>query len=246
MHLLMFPIVLLFLATPALADEGGGDGADQPITTESSAPSAQAQESEAQALIRAYCDNIELGHPDLERCEGILEGLVAGEELALEELMYMEAQADEERLNQMVAESRLIVAEHFDEAPERYEAPERSVAVSRLTEVERGTRSNAGVLLTSAAVVGVGGLGLVGGVFIGAGACGVLTGDLESLDCLLGGGSAGAAVGALLGMYQGYRWARPNSSNGSSSRDVEQSDRQVSIAPYRHDDASGLMFSGQF
>jgi hypothetical protein len=163
MHLLMFPIVLLFLATPALADEGGGDGADQPITTESSAPSAQAQESEAQALIRAYCDNIELGHPDLERCEGILEGLVAGEELALEELMYMEAQADEERLNQMVAESRLIVAEHFDEAPERYEAPERSVAVSRLTEVERGTRSNAGVLLTSAAVVGVGGLGLVGG-----------------------------------------------------------------------------------
>ena len=291
----------LSLATPALADEGGGDGVDQPITTESSAPSAQ-------ALDRAYCDNIELGHPDLERCEGILEGLVAEEELALEELMYMEAQADEERLNQMVAESSLIAAERRDEAPER------SVAVSRLTEVERGTRSNAGVLLTSAAVGGLGGVGLVGGLFVGFGACMAVI-VIDEWDCFFGGGSAGAAVGALLGMYQGYRWARPNSSNGSSSRDVEQSDRQVieflpyplaiagglaaligsddigappyigdgdsfyplltlggvgmigaaiylarrnsrskagesplpvSISPYRHDDASGLMFSGQF
>ena len=132
-----------------------------------------------------------------------------------------------------------LVAEHRDEATER------SVAVSRLTEVERrGTRRNAGVLGTIAAVGGLGGVGFVGGVFIGTGACGVLIGDFESLDCLFGGGSAGAAVGALLGMYQGYRWARPNSSNGSSSRDVdssngsssrdvEQSDRQViEFLPY--------------
>ena len=194
-------VLSLSLATPALADEGGGDGSDQPITTESSAESTQTP-----ALWRALL--VEENQPDED--QGALRDLdaletQAAEELALEELRVMDAQTEEELL---------------------YQTTERSVAVSRLTEVERrGTRRNAGVLGTIAAVGGLGGVGFVGGVFIGTGVC-VAAGG-EEWACLAGGGSAGAAVGALLGMYQGYRWARPNSSNGSSSRDVEQSDSQV-------------------
>jgi hypothetical protein len=224
MRLLMFAAVLLSLATPALADEGGVEGVDQPITTESSAPSAQAQESEAQALDRAYCDNIELGHPDLERCEGILEGLVAEEELALEELMYMEAQAEEELLNQMVAESRLIAAERRDEAPEH---SENSLAT-------RATDPPTGFELVSA-VLGVGvkwvAIGAVVGLVVGH-----VSGGNEYFGYEYGiaiGGSFGACIGIPIGAIKG--WIA-----------YSGEDTQVSIAPYRHDDASGLMFSGQF
>ena len=47
---------------------------------------------------------------------------------------------------------------------------------------------------------------------------------------------AAAPFTALVGGYLGYRW---------SKRD-ESSDTQVSVAPYIHDEGSGLMFSGQF
>jgi len=293
----MFPIVLLFLATPAIADDGGSDGSDQPITTEGSAESTQAP-----ALWRALL--VEENQPDED--QGALRDLdaletQASEELALEELRVMDAQTEEE-----LALEELSVMDAQTEEELLYQSPERSVAVSRLTELERsGTRSNSGVLTTGAAVAGVGGLGFVGGVFVGYGAC--LAAVDDPLECIVVGGSAGGAVGALLGMYLGFRWARPNSSNGSSSRDVEQGDSQgigflpyplaivggitvlfgsdnildgdtdsllltaggvgmvgaavylarrnsrseagqsqVSVSPYRHDDASGLMFSGQF
>jgi hypothetical protein len=276
-------VLSLSLAIPALAYEGGGDGSDQPITTESSAESTQDP-----ALWRALL--VEENQPDED--QGALRDLdsletQASEELALEELRVMDAQTEEELL---------------------YQTTERSVEVSRLPEVERsGTRSNSGVLTTGAAVAGVGGLGFVGGVFVGYGAC--LAAVDDPLECIVVGGSAGGAVGALLGVYLGFRWARPNSSNGSSNRDVEQGDSQgigflpyplaivggitvlfgsdnildgdtdsllltaggvgmvgaavylarrnsrseagespisLSVSPYRHDDASGLMFSGQF
>ena len=156
--------------------------------------SAQAQSYEPQVLDRVYCDNIELGHPDLERCEAFLEELVAEEEL----------------LNEMVAEPRLIAAERRDEAPER----EPSYRVFK-----------------AAAIIVVIPAGGVGGYLGGVALC------RGSWSCY---SSPESSLGAFFGLVTGIVLA------GKILKIGESSDAQVSLSPYRHDDASGLMFSGQF
>jgi len=158
------------------------------------APSAQAQESEPQALDRAYCDDLEFGHPDLERCEAFLEELAAEEEL----------------LNEMVAASRSIAAERRDETTAR----EVTIMVFKAAAI---------IVVIPAGVVG----GYLGGVVMCNG----------SYECL---GSPEASLGAALGLVTGIVLA------GKILKIGESSDAQVSLSPYRYDDASGLMFSGQF
>jgi hypothetical protein len=150
MRLLMFAIVLLSLAAPALADEGGGDGADQPITTESSAPSAQAQES-------------------------IVEGY-------------------------------------------------------RLVSASTGTGGRSIGPWFGAVLGGVGGVA-IGGT-LGLLVCELAGGGIDYFGCIFPSLTLGI-IGLPVGAIKGWR-----ASSGE--------DRQVSLSPYRHDDASGLMFSGQF
>ena len=173
---------------------------------------AQAQESEPQILNRVYCDNIELDNPDLERCEVFLEELAAEEEL----------------LNQMISESRLIASERRDEAPEH---SENSLA-TRATDPTTGER----VLRASVGAVTGGIAGFALGGIVGFLGCELVDGGNGTFGCDLS-GIGGAMLGGIIGLPIGATkgWGRS-----------KNSDRQVSIAPYRQDDASGLMFSGQF
>jgi len=185
---------------------------------------AWAQESEPQALDRDYCDSIELGHPDLDRCEAFLEELVAEEELALGESMYMETQAEGELLNQMVAESRLIAAERRADG----------IVYSR---PETQTRWNAGSVIITGAGASV---GAFGGLFFG----GLLTFDYN-------GGSSGDGIvwvcttvaGGLVGGLVGR-----GISNLIWDYDEDDDTRaaQFYVAPYLREDASGLTFSSRF
>jgi hypothetical protein len=188
---------------------------------------AWAQESEPQTLDRAYCDSIELGHPDLERCDAFLEELVAEEELALEESMYMEAQAEEALQMQMVAESRLIAAERRDEAPER----------SENSRTETQTRSNAGsVIITGAGTAaGVFG-GFIGGVIItfDYGVASGADGLVWAFTTV-----AGGIVGGLIGRgISNNIWGDDEDDNTRAA--------QFYVAPYLNEDASGLTFSSRF
>ena len=153
------------------------------------APAAQAQESEFEGLDRAYCDDLEFGHPDLERCEVFLEELAAEEEL----------------LNQMVAASRSIAAETTD----------RSDNSSRA---------------------------IVGGFVVGA----PIGGVIGLWFCPLGSDYIfGCADSGFLGMAFGFGVVF-SISEIVVQRSSSGGDTQVSVSPYRQDDASGLMFSGQF
>ena len=171
-------------------------------------PSAQAQESDTQALDRAYCDSVELGHPDLERCEAFLEELVAEEEL----------------LNEMVAEPRLIAAETTEHRENSLE--------TRATDATTGNRA----FDTSVGAVLGGVKGVAIGYIVGMGTCWIVGAGDPYLGCDLTGlvwGGAGGFFGFLIGAKKGWR--------ASSGEDT-----QVSLSPYRQDDASGVMFSGQF
>ena len=185
---------------------------------------AWAQESEPLALDRAYCDSVELGHPDLDRCEAFLEELLAEEELALGESMYMETQAEGELLNQMVEESRLRAAERRADGIV-YSSPETQ------------TRWNAGSVIITGAGASV---GAVGGLFVGA----VLTFSLDggsSTDgiVLVVTTAMGGLVGGLIGRGISNKiWGYDEDDDTRSA--------QFYVAPYLHEDASGLTFSSRF
>jgi hypothetical protein len=82
--------------------------------------------------------------------------------------------------------------------------------------------------------------GLVAGWLVGFSACPDVGAD--AFMCLVHPTTVvGAVGGTIIGLYLGHLLGNRIRSGGA-----EQSDLPVSIAPYRHDDASGLMFSGQF
>ena len=185
---------------------------------------AWAQESEPQVLDRAYCDSVELGHPDLERCDAFLEELVAEEELALGESMYMETQAEGELLNQMVAESRLMAAERRADG----------IVYSR---TETQTRWNAGSVIITGAGASVGAFGgLIAGVIItfdygvGSGADGLVWAFTTAMGGLVG-GMIGKGISNKIWGYD---------------EDDDTRSAQFYVAPYLHEDASGLTFSSRF
>ena len=125
------------------------------------------------------------------------------------------------QLDEMVESSRLIAAERSENAQAR--------RVLRTVEFS--------------ALGGVGG-GMIG-FMAGLGVCGLTIGgslldfDLDSVntDCWPNFVVAGTLVGGIIGIPMGAIKGWRASSVGGT---------QVSLSPYRHDDASGLMFSGQF
>jgi len=186
---------------------------------------AWAQESEPQALDRAYCDSVELGHPDLDRCEAFLEELVAEEELALGESMYMETQAEGELLNQMVAESRLMAAERRADG----------IVYSR---TETQTRWNAGSVIITGAGASA---GAFGGLIVGVVLTLDLSGGSDNLDGVVW------AVTTVAGGLLGWRIGRGISNKiWGYEGDDDTSAAQFYVAPYLNEDASGLTFSSRF
>jgi hypothetical protein len=148
---------------------------------------AWAQESEPQELDRAYCDSIELGHPDLERCEVFLEELAP-----------------------------------IGESGECWECTETQ------------TRWNAGsVIITGAAASA----GAVGGlvIYVESSSCFIFCNAGLALLSLGGGGLVGGLVGrGISNLIWGYE-------GGDDTRTA-----QFYVAPYLHEDASGLTFSSRF
>jgi hypothetical protein len=145
-------------------------------------------------------------------------------------------------LDQILSEdaaSREVTTEESAQLDEMVES-------SRLIAAERSENSQARRVLRTVEFSALGGVG--GGIIgfmAGLGGCALTIGgtlldfDLDSVntDCwphvVVAGTLVGVAIGIPIGAKKGWR-----------AYSVE--DTQVTIAPYRYDDASGLMFSGQF
>jgi hypothetical protein len=124
--------------------------------------------------------------------------------------------------------------------PPRPEARDTHLEESRLIATEGHTVSEISQTRRVLSTVGfsaLGGvLGLPIGFMVGLGLCELTNSGNETFGCELE-GVAGAILGGVIGIPIVGIIAWRQSSGG---------DTQVSIVPYRHDDASGLMFSGQF
>jgi hypothetical protein len=186
------------------------------------APSALGQSSATQALNRAYCDDLDESHPDYYECwlDQILSEDAASREVTTEE----SAQLDE-----MVESSRMIAAERRVGADATYGASQREYG-----DGETLLLLSSFVLSTTLGVT----VGTFGGWFLSLQMC-PLSGA-QALDCFfepltIGGTVVGGIGGVVLG-YRAWQWAWQ----------IGESPLPVSVSPYRHDDASGLMFSGQF
>ena len=189
------------------------------------APSALGQSSEPQALDRAYCDDLDESHPDYYECwfDQILSEDAASSEVTTEE----SAQLDE-----MVESSGLIAAERRVGADATHGASQREYSdVETLLLLSKFVLS-----ATLGATVATG--ATFGGWFLSLQMC-PLSGA-QGLECFfepltIGGTVVGGIGGVVLG-YKAWKWAWQ----------IGESPLPVSVSPYRQDDASGLMFSGQF
>ena len=189
------------------------------------AASALGQSSATQALDRAYCDDLDETHTDYYECwlDQILSEDAASREVTTEE----SAQLDE-----MVESSGLIAAERRVGADATYGASQREYSdVETLLLLSKFVLS-----ATLGATVATG--ATFGGWFLSLQMC-PLSGA-QGLECFfepltIGGTVVGGIGGVVLG-YKAWQWAWQ----------LGESPLPVSLSPYRHDDASGLIFSGQF
>ena len=125
------------------------------LATQAIAQSAPPPQSETWA----YCLVLEEGHPEKGICDEWFEQLTVAERRDFQE---WRAEEDAGNWESIVEGYRLIAVERSGVTRTR-----------RRTHTRRRTRDNAGVLLTIAAVGGLGGVGFVGGVFVGTGVCSV-------------------------------------------------------------------------
>ena len=189
------------------------------------APSAQAQESEPLGGTRVQATpppQSEIWVYCLVLEEGHPEEGVCGEwfeQLTVaERLDFQEWRAEED-------------AGNWDSIVEQYSL----IAVERRGEVTDPITGKR-VLYTSVVAVLGGVFGAPTGFFLIAGGCELVGGGDAYLGCFpagILGGLVGVVAGLGIGGIKGWR----ESSGGGT---------QVSFNPYRYDDASGLMFSGQF
>ena len=180
------------------------------------APSALGQSSATQALDRAYCDDLDESHPDYYECW--LDQILSEDAASREVTTEESAQLDE-----MVESSRMIAAERSENAQARRVL--RTVEFSALGGVGWGMIGF---------MAGLGGCAFtIGGIILNSDPYSVS----ENVDCWASFVVAGTLVGGIIGIPMGAIKGWRASSVGGT---------QVSLSPYRHDDASGLMFSGQF